>query len=64
MQEQVFLTDRAVAARYSVGRSTVWRWAQHGQFPSPVRLQGISRWRLADLLAHEAKAAQQGGGGA
>ena len=55
MNEQVaFLTDKQVAARYSVSRPTVWRWVAEGRFPQPFKLgQATTRWRLADLLDWE-----------
>ena len=47
----VYLSDRQVAGRYGVGRATPWRWASNCDtgFPSPVKVVGCSRWRLADL---------------
>lgn len=48
-----FLTDKQVADRYGVQRSSIWRWTQTG-FPCPVKLSpGCSRWRLSDLLGWE-----------
>ncbi len=55
--ENVFLTDRQVAARFGVSRPTIWRWTKASDdFPRPVALfqGGTTRWRLADLLAWEA----------
>ncbi len=50
-----YLTDRQAAARYSVSRNTVWRWAKDGSFPKPTQLSPqCTRWRLADLEAWEA----------
>lgn len=52
-----FLTDRQVAERYAVRRSTVWAWAQAGRLPAAVRLSpGCSRWRLSAIEAFEAAA--------
>lgn len=51
-----FLTDKQVAARYSVARSTPWRWVERGQFPKPVKLSpGCTRWRVSDVEAWEAE---------
>ena len=45
-----FLSDREVAERYSIGRSTVWRWITTRKFPAPVKLSPCcTRWRLSDL---------------
>lgn len=50
-----YLRDTAVAQRYGVCRQTVWRWAGQGALPEPIKLSGgATRWRLSDLLAHEA----------
>lgn len=52
----VYLTDTALAARFSVSRATPWRWAKEGNFPQPVKLSpGCTRWRLSDVEAWEAK---------
>ena len=51
-----FLNDREVAERYSVSRPTVWRWVSEGHLPKPVKVgPGSTRWRIADLDAHDAK---------
>ena len=44
-----YLTDKAVAERYSIARSTVWHWESNGMMPKPVKLNGSTRWRLSDL---------------
>jgi len=48
--ESIFISDKQAAERYSVNRTTVWRWLSLGVFPLPVKLSpGCTRWRLADL---------------
>ena len=52
-----FMTVRDVAERLTLGTSTVWRLVRKGQFPSPIRIAGSTRWRRADievLIAREA----------
>lgn len=50
----LYLPDTEVAVRYSISRSTVWRWLKEGKFPKPVKLGSASaRWRLVDLEAWE-----------
>ncbi|PTX54657.1 AlpA family transcriptional regulator [Litoreibacter ponti] len=51
-----YLSDTQVAARYSVHRTTPWRWGKSDpSFPKPVSLtRGCTRWKLADLEAWEA----------
>lgn len=54
-QPSQYLTDRTLAARYEVARSTIWRWLKEGQLPKPIKLAGSTRWRLADVEQWEAK---------
>ena len=37
-------------AALQIGRSTLWRWAVAGRL-RPVRLGGMTRWRISDLRA-------------
>ena len=48
-----FLTDKAVAERYSICRETVWRWSKIGRFPKPIKFGRSVRWRLSDLEKNE-----------
>lgn len=53
-----YVSDAALAARYSVSRNTIWRWTEKGELPTPVKLSpGCTRWRLSDVEAWEAKQA-------
>lgn len=46
----MFLSDKQIASRYSVARSTIWRWVKTSDFPAPLKLAtGCSRWRMADV---------------
>lgn len=55
METPTYLTDKQVAARFGVDKSTIWRWAERGTFPKPVKLSpGCTRWRLHDVEAWEA----------
>ena len=56
-----YLTDREVAARYGVHRTTIWRWVKRNDgFPAPLRLSaGCARWRETDLKQHERRAGRQ-----
>lgn len=51
----MYMTDRQVAARYAVTRTTVWKWRKTDpSFPEPVQLSpGCTRWRLEDIEAWE-----------
>ena len=56
MQQQALVPEgfsRVGAAAHLAGVSvpTVWRWAQQGRFPAPVRIAPqVTAWRNADLL--------------
>ena len=53
--ENLFLTVDQVASRFGVSTDTIWRWKRSGDFPLAVKLSpGTTRWRLSDILAHEA----------
>jgi predicted DNA-binding transcriptional regulator AlpA len=54
----VYLSAAQVALRYGlVSDKTAWRWAKSDPtFPAPVKLTPrCVRWRLADLVAWEAR---------
>lgn len=46
-----FLIDlKEVLPRTRVGRATIYRWMEKGQFPKPLKLsESMVRWREADL---------------
>jgi prophage regulatory protein len=50
-----FLTVDQVASRHNTSTDSIYRWKREGDFPKAVRLgKGTTRWRLSDLVAHEA----------
>lgn len=51
----MYVSDKQVAARYSVTRPTVWRWLKtNPTFPRPISLSpGCTRWKLAEIEAWE-----------
>ena len=52
----LYVRDSDLAERYSVSRSTIWRWAQQGRIPTPVQLSNCcTRWRLDDIEARDAE---------
>lgn len=52
--EPQFASDKDLAVRYSVSRSTIWRWAEVGLIPQPHKLSpGCSRWKLSELKDFE-----------
>lgn len=55
----IYVSDRQVAERFSVSRTTPWRWVKTRNFPQPVKLSpGCTRWRLADVEAWEREVLQ------
>jgi predicted DNA-binding transcriptional regulator AlpA len=36
---------------FSVSAPTIWRWAKNGELPKPLRVGGITCWRVGDLRA-------------
>ncbi len=49
--EKILVNDRDAAAMLSMGRSTFREKVRAGLLPSPVRIGGLTRWRVADLQA-------------
>ena len=46
-----WVPDTFLAHRYAVARQTIWRWAQEGKLPQPVKLtRGCTRWRLSEVV--------------
>ncbi len=57
-----FFSDRELAKRYAVSRTTIWRWAHAGDFPKSHRLSaGCSRWKQSDLEVWERRRGIDGG---
>jgi excisionase family DNA binding protein len=52
-----YLTVQDVAAYLTIGVSTIWRQVDKGNFPTPVRIGGSTRWRRADIEALTAREA-------
>jgi prophage regulatory protein len=49
-----YLNVRNVAARYDMSVASVWRMAQSGRLPKPIKLtNGMTRWSIAELDAHD-----------
>ncbi|GGY82005.1 helix-turn-helix transcriptional regulator [Marinobacter zhanjiangensis] len=53
---RTLLSDKDLAARWSVHRVTPWEWARQGRIPKPVKISTrCTRWRVAEIEAWEAK---------
>lgn len=48
--EQKILVDAKQAAELlSMGKSTFWREVKNKNLPEPVKIGGLTRWRVTDL---------------
>lgn len=47
---RVFVTARQFAIMLQVSKRTLWRLRSAGKIPSPMRVGGIVRWKLDDIL--------------
>jgi len=57
---QTYVRDTDLAARYSISRSTVWRWVNRGLLPAPIQLSDCcTRWRLDQIEARDAERDKQ-----
>ena len=53
---QQYVRDTELAERYSISRSTVWRWTRNGLLPQPIQLsKACTRWRLDEIEARDAE---------
>lgn len=51
-----YVRDIDLAERYGISRATVWRWAQAGILPAPVKLgPATTRWDLEVIREAEAQ---------
>ena len=56
---ETYISDKQIAARYGVHRTTPWDWLKRDpSFPRPVSLTpGCTRWRLSQIEAWESSKA-------
>ena len=61
----MYITTSELCRRYSISRTTAWRWRRAGRLPDPVQIgPGVQRWRLADLEDYDRLWAARGGAAA
>ncbi len=48
--ELVCITAKQLAAILSVSKRTLYRMRSAGQLPSPLRIGGVVRWRLDEII--------------
>ncbi|MGM0855858.1 MAG: helix-turn-helix transcriptional regulator [Pseudomonadota bacterium] len=52
--DDIFLNDLQICKRYSISRSTWWRWVSAGYAPKGVKIgPRATRWRLSVLVSWE-----------
>ena len=49
MNEKLLVPAADAAKLLSMGRSTFWNKVKLNQLPRPVKIAGITRWRVSDL---------------
>ena len=47
--DKILIPAAEAATLMSMGRSTFWREVSKGTLPAPVKIGGLTRWRLEDL---------------
>jgi predicted DNA-binding transcriptional regulator AlpA len=50
--DKILVAAKEAAEMLSMGRSTFWKAVKEKQAPAPVKLGGLTRWRVADLRQH------------
>jgi predicted DNA-binding transcriptional regulator AlpA len=56
---KMLFTVGEVAHFFRCGVTTVWRWAKEGKIPQPIRIGGVTRWKLDEIQACIAAAEAQ-----
>ncbi|MBT2337373.1 AlpA family transcriptional regulator [Variovorax paradoxus] len=49
MNEKLLVPAVEAAKMLSMGRSTFWNKVKLKQLPEPVKIAGLTRWRVSDL---------------
>lgn len=47
--EKILVPVAEAAQMLSMGKSTFWREVAKGTIPAPVKIGGLTRWRVQDL---------------
>lgn len=47
---KILVPAAEAASMLSMGKSTFWREVARGTVPAPVKIGGLTRWRVSDLL--------------
>lgn len=49
-EDRILVPAGEAAVLCSMGKSTFWREVARGTIPAPVKIGGLTRWRVADLV--------------
>jgi len=49
-----YASASTLATRYDVTKATIWRWSREGQIPSPIKINGSTRWSIKLIESWEA----------
>ena len=47
--DKILIPAAEAATLLSMGKSTFWREVARGTIPAPIKIGGLTRWRVADL---------------
>lgn len=59
-QAEYLVRDTDVARMLACSRATVWRRAAEGALPAPLRIGGMTRWRMSDISEFIARGTSNG----
>jgi predicted DNA-binding transcriptional regulator AlpA len=49
MNDRILVNDKEAAQMLCMGRSTFWQHVKAELLPQPVKIGGLTRWRVSDL---------------
>lgn len=58
-QAKILVDSKEAASMLSIGKSTFYKYVKEGKAPTPIKIAGAVRWRVADLQAFFAPQASQ-----
>lgn len=58
LQTERLIRDAEGSALLSCSKATFWRLVAKGAIPQPIKIGGMSRWKVSDLQAFIEQAAQ------
>lgn len=50
LPDSAYVRLPVVAALYSIGHATAWRWSKNGRLPAPYKLgENVTAWNVGEL---------------